>query len=90
MFDAFRERVEERVREILTEDGEALPGWKLRAGGTSEVVFADDLKRLVASGTLSLSGVLEAVGTISGRKFRELWSREMITSEVPAVIRQGA
>jgi hypothetical protein len=90
VFDAFRERVEERVKEILTENGEALPGWKLRAGGASEVVFADDLKRLVASGTLSLGGVLEAVGTISGRKFRELWSREMITSEVPAVIRQGA
>jgi hypothetical protein len=90
VFDAFRERVEERVKEILTEDAEALPGWKLRAGGTSEVVFADDLKRLVASGTLSLGGVLEAVGTISGRKFRELWSREMVTSEVPAVIRQGA
>jgi hypothetical protein len=90
VFDAFRERVEERVKEILTEDGEALPGWKLRAGGASEVVFADDLKRLVASGTLSLGGVLEAVGTISGRKFRELWSREMVTSEVPAVIRQGA
>ena len=67
-----------------------MPGWKLRAGGASEVVFADDLKRLVASGTLSLGGVLEAVGTISGRKFRELWSREMVTSEVPEVIRQGA
>jgi hypothetical protein len=90
VFDAFRERVEERVKEILTEDEEALPGWKLRAGGASEVVFADDLKRLVASGTLSVGGVLEAVGTISGRKFRELWSREMITSEVPAVIRKGA
>jgi len=90
VFDAFRERVEERVKEILTEDAEALPGWKLRSGGTSEVVFADDLKRLVASGTLSLGGVLEAVGNMSGRKFRELWTREMVTSEVPAVIRQGA
>jgi hypothetical protein len=27
---------------------------------------------------------------MSGRKFRELWTREMVTSEVPAVIRQGA
>jgi len=90
VFDAFRERVEERVKEILTEDAEALPGWKLRSGGTSEVVFADDLKRLVASGTLSLGGVLETVGNMSGRKFRELWTREMVTSEVPAVIRQGA
>jgi hypothetical protein len=90
VFDAFRERVEERVKEILTEDGEAVPGWKLRSGGTSEVVFADDLKRLVASGTLSVGGVLEAVGNMSGRKFRELWTREMVTSEIPPVIRQGA
>ena len=90
VFDAFRERVEERVKEILTADAEALPGWKLRSGGTSEVVFADDLKRLVVSGTLSMGGVLEAVGNMSGRKFRELWTREMVTSEVPAVIRQGA
>jgi hypothetical protein len=37
-----------------------------------------------------MGGVLEAVGNMSGRKFRELWTREMVTSEVPAVIRQGA
>ena len=90
VFDAFREALEGRVKELLEADPAAVPGWKLRAGGSSEVVFADDLKRLVASGTLSVGGVLEAVGNMSGRKFRELWSREMITSEVPAVIRQGA
>jgi hypothetical protein len=90
VLEAFREKVEDRVKELLTEDAEAVPGWKLRAGGTSEVVFADDLKRMVTSGMLSVGGVLEAVGNMSGRKFRELWSREMVTSEVPAVIRQGA
>jgi hypothetical protein len=89
VFDAFRERVEERVKEILTADAEALPGWKLRAGGTSEVVFADDLARLVETGTISWDGVLGALGNMSGKKFRELWSREMATGEMPAVIRQG-
>jgi hypothetical protein len=90
VFDAFREKVELRVKALLRSDPEAVPGWKLRAGGTSEVVFADDLKRLVASGTLSVGGVLEVFGNMSGGEFRELWSREMLTSEVPAVIRQGA
>jgi hypothetical protein len=90
VFDAFRDAVEKRVKALLEVEPDAVPGWKLRVGGTREVVFADDLKRLVASGTLSVGGVLEAVGNMSGRKFRELWCREMITSEVPAVIRQGA
>jgi hypothetical protein len=90
VFDAFRTRLEERVKELLAEDPEAVPGWKLRSGGTSEVVFADDLARLVSSGTLSMGGVLEAMGSMSGRKFRELWTREMETGEMPAVIRNGA
>ena len=54
------------------------------------MVFADDLKRMVTSGMLSVGGMLEAVGNMSGRKFRELWSLERITSELPALIRQGA
>jgi hypothetical protein len=89
VFDAFRERVEERVKELLAADPGAVPGWKLRAGGTGEVVFADDLARLVEAGTISWDGVLGALGNMSGRKFRELWSREMVTGEMPAVIRQG-
>lgn len=90
VFDAFREKLEARVKGLLEADPEAVPGWKLRAGGTSEVVFADDLARLVESGTVSLGGVLEAMGNMSGRKFRDLWTREMATSEMPAVIRSGA
>jgi hypothetical protein len=66
-----------------------VPGWKLRAGGTGEVVFADDLARLVEAGTISWDGVLGALGNMSGKKFRELWSREMATGEMPPVIRQG-
>jgi len=50
------------------------------------VVFGDDLVRLVSAGTISWSGVL---GNMSGKKFRELWSREMATGELPAVIRAG-
>jgi hypothetical protein len=90
VFDAFREKVEERVRELLEADPEAVPGWRLRAGGTSEVVFADDLARLVEAGTITWDGVLGAMGTMSGKKFRELWTREMATGEMPAVIRSGA
>ena len=89
VFDAFRERVEERVKELLAADPGAVPGWKLRAGGTGEVVFADDLARLVEAGTISWDGVLGALGNMSGKKFRELWSREMATGEMPPVIRQG-
>ena len=90
VFDAFREKVEERVKEMLGADPEAVPGWKLRTGGTSEVVFADDLARLVESGTISWDGVLGALGNMSGKKFRELWSREMATQQMPDVIREGA
>ncbi len=90
VFDAFREKVEERVRGLLEDDPEAVPGWRLRAGGTSEVVFADDLARLVEAGTITWDGVLGAMGNMSGKKFRELWTREMATREMPAVIRQGA
>ena len=90
VFDAFRTKLEERVKALLAEDPEAVPGWKLRAGGASEVVFADDLARLVSSGTLSMEGVLGAMGSMSGRKFRELWTHEMETGEMPAVIRNGA
>ena len=90
VFDAFREKVEERVRELLEGDPESVPGWRLRAGGTSEVVFADDLARLVEAGTITWDGVLGAMGNMSGKKFRELWTREMATGEMPAVIRSGA
>lgn len=74
VFDVFRERVEE----LLAANPEVMAEWKLRAGGSSEVVFANDLNRLVAAGTLSVCGVSEAVGNLSGPKFRELWSRVMV------------
>lgn len=89
VFDAFREKVEERVKAFLENDPESVPGWRLRAGGTSEVVFADDLARLVESGTISWDGVLGTLGNMSGKKFRELWTKEMATQQMPDVIRQG-
>ena len=89
VFDVFREALEERVKQLLEGDSEAVPGWRLRSGGTSEVVFGDDLVRLVSAGTISWSGVVGALGNMSGKKFRELWSREMATGEMPAVIRVG-
>jgi hypothetical protein len=83
VLDDFRERAEARARELLETSGDAVPGWKLRKGGPVELVFPDDLARLVAAGSLSLGGLLEAQGTLAAKKFRELWAKEMVGSAVP-------
>ncbi len=83
VLDDFRDRAEARARELLEASGDAVPGWKLRKGGPVELVFPDDLARLVAAGSLSLGGLLEAHGTLAAKKFRELWGREMAGSVVP-------
>jgi hypothetical protein len=83
VLDDFRDRAETRARELLEAGGDAVPGWRLRKGGPVELVFPDDLARLVAAGNLSLGGVLEAQGTLGAKKFRELWAKEMAGSVVP-------
>lgn len=83
VLDDFRERAETRARTLLEARGDAVPGWRLRKGGPIELVFPDDLARLVAAGNLSLGGVLEAQGTLAAKKFRELWAKEMAGSVVP-------
>ncbi len=83
VLDDFRDRAETRARELLEAGGDSVPGWKLRKGGPVELVFPDDLARLVAAGNLSLGGVLEAQGTLGAKKFRELWAKEMAGSLVP-------
>jgi hypothetical protein len=84
VLDDFREQAEARVRVLLETDPGAVPGWRLRRGGPVELVFPDDLARMVAAGNLSLAGVLEAHGALAAKKFRELWKRESSGAEVPA------
>ena len=86
VLDDFREAAEERARGLLERDGGAVPGWKLRKGSSGELVFADDLARLAATGQVSIGGILEAHGTLSGRKFRELWTKECPSKPVPEVL----
>jgi hypothetical protein len=83
VLDDFRAQAEARAREWM-ESGEAVvPGWRLRKGGPVEVVFPDDLARLVASGSLSTGGALHAHGALAAKKFRDLWSREMPGTATP-------
>jgi hypothetical protein len=84
VLDDFRERAEARVRTLLESEPGAVPGWRLRRGGPVELVFPDDLARLVAVGNLSLAGVLEAHGALAARRFRELWKRESGGTDIPA------
>ena len=84
VLDDFRERAEAQVRTLLEANSTAVPGWRLRRGGPVELVFPDDLARLVAAGSLSLAGVLEAHGTLAAKKFRELWKRESGGTDIPA------
>ena len=83
VLDDFREKAEERARELLENSGAAVPGWRLRRGGAIELVFADDLARLVLEGHLSLAGALGAHGTLGARKFRELWEKETDGKPLP-------
>ena len=83
VLDDFRQKAEERARELLENNGEAVPGWRLRKGGSIDLVFADDLARLVLEGHLSVAAVLGAQGTLGAKKFRELWEKECGDKMVP-------
>ena len=90
VLDDFREAAEERARVLLETDSAAVPGWKLRKGSSAELVFADDLERLAATGQVSVGGLLAALGALSGKKFRELWLRERQGAPLPeALLRKG-
>lgn len=91
VLDDFRTAAEEQARLLLETEVGTVPGWRLRKGSSGEIVFADDLARLAASGQLSVWGVLEAHGALSGKKFRDLWRTEHHGTPVPEeLLRKGA
>lgn len=73
VFDDFREAAEAKARELLAA-GEHVPGWRLQKPRVSEFVDAGHVVTAVRSGVLFSSDVIEAMGSISARKARELWS----------------
>ena len=83
VLDDFRSAAEERARALLESDGGSVPGWRLRKGSSGEIVFADDLTRLAATGQISAGSILEAQGALSGKKFRDLWQKECPGTPVP-------
>ena len=83
VLDDFRAQAEARARELMETGGAVVPGWRLRKGGPIEVVFPDDLARLVAAGSISTGGALHAHGALAAKKFKDLWAREMPGSAAP-------
>jgi len=89
-FDDFREAAETKARQLLAE-GVTVPGWRLQKPRSSEYVEAADIADAVRAGVLGAENVIEAMGTISGRKARELWSTAgAVFPEVIAKTKTGA
>jgi len=72
-FDDFREAAEAKARELLAA-GQAVPGWRLQKPRSSEFVDGAVIVAAVEEGTIGLVDVIKTVGSISGRKARELWN----------------
>lgn len=73
VLDDFREAAEIKARELLAA-GEQVPGWRLQKPRVSEFVDAGHVATAVNAGVLGAGNVIEAMGSISARKARELWS----------------
>jgi len=73
--DGFRDKAEEAARALL-EQGGSVDGWKLGKGRSSEFVSAHAVyKHLNDLG--GIAPVLESFGSMSGKKFRDLWKSEL-------------
>ena len=72
--EKFQASAEEKVREYLEADPQSVPGWILSKGRTSEFVDARQLYALREQ--LGIPNLFEAFGTLSGKKFRELWAEK--------------
>lgn len=79
--DKLRERAEERAKEMLAENPLSVPGWKLRRGAEPEVVDPDVVGRFLSK--LGHAHILSAYGTMTAKKFRDVWEKQVPTEPFP-------
>ncbi len=80
ILDDFRERAEAAARERI-EAGQVIPGWKIASRRGPEFVGHDDVGRFVAE--IGIGPVLAAYGSLSAKKFRELWEQNLPDRQFP-------
>ena len=74
ILDDFREQAEAAAKERI-ESGQVIPGWKIASRRGPEFVGNDDVGRFV--GEIGIGPVLAAYGSLSAKKFRELWEQNL-------------
>ena len=74
ILDDFREQAEAAAKERI-ESGQVISGWKIASRRGPEFVGNDDVGRFVAE--IGIGPVLAAYGSLSAKKFRELWEQNL-------------
>lgn len=90
LLDDLREQAEDRAKELLAKNPNSVPGWKLKKGGErSEVDHVQIGKYLSRLGSGPL---LAAIGSISAKKFRDVWEKQLPSDPFPedAVTKKSA
>lgn len=74
VFEKFWDSAKEKARETLESGGE-VPGWRLQKGRTSKYISVEN--QLGAIAAVSVEKLLEAHGSMSEKKFRDLWPKDL-------------
>jgi hypothetical protein len=80
--DTYREKAKQHARDLLAENPNSVPGWKLKKGAQTQIVDHIQIGKylsLVGSGPL-----LAAIGSMSAKTFREVWERQLPNDPFPA------
>lgn len=76
----YREKAEAKAKEILLAQGK-VPGWRIQSRKGSEYVTPDIVGHHI--GRMGFGPVLAAYGSMSGKKFRDLWALKMGSDPFP-------